>query len=181
MGRKEDTMRRLEIKDADIMRIATQQEILRSEESRYDHRLHGILLVCSGLSCYQVARLLGQSPRTVEYWVQRFERHGFAGVQEGLRPGRPPGLDAKTRKVLGQHLRRSPRELGYSQNIWDGKLLSHHLLERFGARIGVRQCQRLFHQLGFRRRKPRPVIAQADPEVQAAYKKTHRFGASSGH
>ena len=171
-------MRRLEIKDADIMRIATQQEILRSEESRYDHRLHGILLVCSGLSCYEVARLLGQSARTVEYWVRRFERQGFAGVQEGVLPGRPAGLDATARQVVGRHLRRSPRELGYPQNLWDGKLLSHHLRDRFGVRIGVRQCQRLFHQLGFRRRKPRPVIAQADPEAQRAYKKTRRLGSS---
>jgi hypothetical protein len=30
----------------------------------------------------------------------------------------------------------------------------------------------LFHQLGFRRRKPRPLIAHADPEAQRQYKKT---------
>jgi len=41
-------MRKLEIQDTDIMRISVQQEILRSDESRYDHRLHGILLVSSG-------------------------------------------------------------------------------------------------------------------------------------
>ena len=29
-------MRKLEIKETDIMQIAVQQEILRSEESRYD-------------------------------------------------------------------------------------------------------------------------------------------------
>jgi transposase len=32
--------------------------------------------------------------------------------------------------------------------------------------LGVRQCQRLFRRLGFRIRKPRPSIAQADPERQ---------------
>jgi transposase len=36
----------------------------------------------------------------------------------------------------------------------------------------VRQCQRLFRQMGFRLRKPRPLIAHADPAAQAAYKKT---------
>jgi len=65
-------MRRLEIRDADLMRIAVQEEIHRSEESRYDHRLHGVLLCCSGLSCYQVADYFGQSPRTVQQWVKRF-------------------------------------------------------------------------------------------------------------
>ena len=165
-------MRKLEVKNAEFMRLAIQDEILRSEESRYDHRLHGILLVCSGFSCTKVAELLGQGRRTVQYWVRRFEQSGFAGLQEGFRAGRPPSLDEETLEEVGGDLRRSPREWGYSQNLWDGKLLSHHLAERYGAQLGVRQCQRLFRELGFRRRKPRPVIAQADPEAQRAYKKT---------
>ena len=48
-------MRKLTISDKEVMGLAVQQEITRSEESRYDHRLHGILLVSRGLSCYQVA------------------------------------------------------------------------------------------------------------------------------
>ena len=171
-------MRRLEVQDREIMRVAVQQEILRSGESRYDHRLHGILLVCSGLSCYETAEVLGQSPRTVEYWVQRFERSGFAGLEEGERTGRPSALDDALLATIGKDLRRSPRDLGYDQNLWDGKLLSHHLQRAFGVHLGVRQCQRLFRRLGFRRRKPRPLIAKADPEAQRAYKKTPSSGRS---
>jgi hypothetical protein len=48
-----------------------QDEIRRSEESRYDHRLHGVLLVAQGLTCPEVASLLGDVPRTVEYWELR--------------------------------------------------------------------------------------------------------------
>lgn len=165
-------MRRFEIKEADIMRIAVQQEIQRSEESRYDHRLHGILLVCAGYSCYEVAGLLGHSPRTVESWVKHFEKSGFAGLEETQRPGRPPSMDEKTRKAVARELRRSPRDFGYAQNLWDGKLLSHHLNLKHNISLQVRQCQRLFHQFGFRLRKPRPVIAHADPEAQRRYKKT---------
>lgn len=165
-------MRKLEIKDADIMQIAVQEEILRSEESRYDHRLHGILLVCSGLSCNEVAKLFGQSPRTVQYWISRFEDSGFAGLQDTPRPGRPAAMDEGIIQSLGQDLRRSPRELGYAQNLWDGKLLSHHLTQKFRIHLGIRQCQRLFRQMGFRRRKPRPLIAESDPEAKRKYKKT---------
>ena len=73
-------MRRLEIKETDIMQIAVQQEIMRSEESRYDHRLHGVLLICNGFSSNEVAELFGHSPRTVQYWIHRFEESGFAGL-----------------------------------------------------------------------------------------------------
>lgn len=169
-------MRRLEIKDADIIRIAVQQEIYRSEESRYDHRLHGIMLVCSGFRCSEVARLFGHSRRAIQYWVHRFEKSGFAGLQEAPRPGRPASLDEGIRQDIGQDLRRCPQELGYTQNIWDGRLLSHHLAQRFGIRLGIRQCQRLFRQLGFRRRKPRPLIAKSDPEAGRRYKKTPASG-----
>lgn len=174
-------MRRLEIRDADIMRIAVQQEIQRSEESRYDHRLHGVLLCCSGFSCYEVADLLGQSPRTVEYWLKRFERSGLAGLQDEPKPGRPGTLDASTRERIARDLRKLPRSLGYEQSLWDGRLLSHHIEKTFRLHLGVRQCQRLFTQFGFRRRKPRPVIAKADPEAQRAYKKTARLGRADRH
>jgi len=155
---------------------AIQQEILRSEESRYDHRLHGVLLVCSGFTCGQVAQVFGHSRRTVQYWVRRFEQSGFAGLQETPRPGRPGTVDDVLRERIGQDLRKSPREFGYSQNLWDGKLLSHHLAKNYDAKLGIRQCQRLFHQLGFRLRKPRPVIAKADPGAQEQYKKTPSSG-----
>jgi len=173
-------MRKLQIQDAEIMKIGLQQEILRSDESRYDHRLHGVLLVCSGKSCYEVADLLGHSPRTIEYWVERFERSGFAGLQEGQRPGRPGALDERARERIGRDLRRSPREFGHGQNLWDGKLLSHHLERSHGIDLGVRQCQRLFHELGFRLRKPRGKVAGPDPAAQAAYKKTPPPGRKKG-
>ena len=165
-------MHKLVIADAAIMRLAIQEEIARSAEARYDHRLHGVLLVSQGLSAAQVAAWFGQDPRTVARWVRRFEARGFAGLHEGERPGRPARLSPRQVAAVDQALRRAPRTLGYAQTLWDGKLLAHHVAERYGVALGVRQCQRLFHQLGFRQRKPRPVIAQADPAAQSAFKKT---------
>ena len=37
-------------------------EIRRSDDSRYDHRLHGLLLVANGMSPYRVSEVLGNSP-----------------------------------------------------------------------------------------------------------------------
>ncbi|MGH7261405.1 MAG: helix-turn-helix domain-containing protein, partial [Nitrospiraceae bacterium] len=71
-------MRKLEISDADVMGIAIRQEIERNEEARYDHRLHGLLLVAKGMSARQAALWLDESERTVQRWVNRFEQIGFA-------------------------------------------------------------------------------------------------------
>jgi transposase len=62
-------------------------------------------------------------------------------------------------------------DVGMGTNLWDGKTLSEFIQSRYRITLGVRQCQRLFRQLGFRMRKPRPVIARADPERQEEHKK----------
>jgi transposase len=71
---------------------------------------------------------------------------------------------------IGQALRQPPREVGLCGNLWDGKALAAWVGQTFAIDVGVRQCQRLFRQLGFRLRKPRPQLAHADPERQKTHK-----------
>jgi len=151
--------------------IGLQQEIQRSEESRYDHRLHGVLLVAQGMTCPEVARLLGDAPRSVEYWVHRFDKQGLSGLMEGERPGRPSRLSETQIKEINRALRGKPTDAGMRVNLWDGKTLSAWIEKTYGIELGVRQCQRLFRQLDFRLRKPRPVLARADPAQQKKHKK----------
>ena len=67
------------------------REIRRSDESKYDHRLNGILLVANGMSPYRVSEVMGDSPRSVENWVNSFLKDDFDSLREPRRPGRPPG------------------------------------------------------------------------------------------
>ncbi len=56
-------MKPLTIADSETIILGLQDEIRRSEESRYDHRLHGLLLVAHGMTCPEVAALLA--------WIER--------------------------------------------------------------------------------------------------------------
>ena len=174
-------MRRLEIADAGVMQLAIRQEIDRSEESRYDHRLHGLLLVASGRSCTEVGQLFGENATTVQRWVWRFEQSGLSGLREGERSGRPRALDDRKWGRIEADLRKTPRAFGLEASLWDGPLLSEHLRRTYRIKLGVRQCQRLFRQMGFRLRKPRPQVAQADPVRVAAVKKTTASGKARRH
>jgi len=98
----------------------------------------------------------------------------LAGLLEGERSGRPRRLSDRQIQEVNAVLRRMPREVGLGGNLWDGKMLANWIERQFGIDLGVRQCQRLFRQLGFRLRKPRPAIAQADPERQKAHKKNSK-------
>ena len=164
-------MKKLTIADADMMILGLQDEIRRSQDSRYDHRLHAVLLVAQGMSCPEVGRLLGDAPRTVEYWVHSIEEEGLSSLVDLERPGRPSRLNDEQYREIGEVLRQSPLDVGMGTNLWDGKTLSEFIQSRYRITLGVRQCQRLFRQLGFRMRKPRPVIARADPERQEEHKK----------
>ena len=115
-------MRPLSISDATSV-MSLQQEIQRSEESRYDHRLHGVLLVAQGMTCPEVARLLGDAPRSVEYWVHRYQLQGLGGLTEGERSGRPRRLSAKQMEAIGRVVRNKPSDAGMRVNLWDGKTL----------------------------------------------------------
>jgi len=125
-------MRALTIADPDAIILGLQDEIRRSEESRYDHRLHGVLLVAHGLTCPEVAKLLGDAPRSVEYWVRGFEELGLAGLREGERPGRPGRLNEKQLRGITAVLRQMPREVGLGGKPWAGKTLAAWIANQYG-------------------------------------------------
>jgi transposase len=167
-------MKQLAISDSQEVIMALQDEIRRSKDARYHHRLHAILLVAQGMSCPEVARLLGDAPRAVQMWVHQFEDKGFSGLVDKSRPGRPPRLTDEQLAEISDVLHSSPEDHGLGGNLWDGKTLSSFIFTKYGIKLGVRQCQRLFRQLGFRYRKPRPLIAGTDPTLKEAYKKNSR-------
>ena len=169
-------MRRLQIPDVETLLAAVQDEISHTAEGRYYHRLHVILHVLKGASCYEAAKIYSHSPRTVQYWVHRLTRYGLAGLWEGKRPGRPSRLLPLQKERLRKHLLSSPREFGYNQNIWDGPLLSYHLEKEFSVHLGVRQCQYLFHHLGFTLQRPRRRSSRGNPREQEVFKKDSRNG-----
>jgi len=166
-------MQRLKVQNAELAVTKIQEEIGRTDDSRYDHRLHGVLLVAKGRDCYEVADILGHSPTTIENWVNAYNDEGLDGLHDESRSGRPSRLSDQIIKELNSDLRKNPRDFGYAQNLWDGKLLSFHLAKQYNITMGVRQTQRLFHKFGFRQRKPRPVISRSDPDAQEVFKKTH--------
>jgi transposase len=112
-------------------------------------------------------------PRTVEYWVHRFEAKGLAGLQEGARCGRPGRLTAQQVAEIQGVLRKRSADFGLSGNLWDGKTLAAYLERAYRVTLGARQCRQFFRQWGFRLVKPRPVIARAGAR-QAEHKKNSK-------
>ena len=169
-------MRPLALSIPEYSRAVLQQEINRHQDARYDHRLHCVLLVASGMSCERIAGLFGDSPRTLINWVRRFDAKGLGGLAEGNHSGRPTRLSPEQLEEVRALVRQPPADAEMDANLWDGKSLSACLLKRYGVEMSVRQCQRLFRLVDTRYRLRRPLVAKADPQRQAEHKKNSRRG-----
>ncbi len=144
-------MRKLKFKKPEAVISVLQHEMRRSEESRYDHRMHGVLLVAHGLSARQAAELLGDAPRTVELWIHRFRQGNLEGLREEPRSGRPSRLSPEQMALAEAAVRSSPAEAGLEAERWDANAVSDYL-RSIGVDLRPRQCRNLLRQWGFRDR-----------------------------
>jgi transposase len=77
---------------------------------------------------------------------------GFEALRPKKRPGRPNKLTKDQKEEIKVAILSEPSIHGY--NVWDGPSLSDFILKKYEVKLGVRQCQRLFHQLGFSQIRP---------------------------
>ncbi len=140
-------MRKLRPADDDAIRSSIVQASLCSAEFRFLHRLHAVLLVSVGCSCYDVARWFGDDPRSVERWIHRYERGCLDGLRDQPRRGQAGRLTAFELGRLQYDVTREPNRTEYCQPHWSGKLLARHIGQQFGVALSERQCQRLLLRL----------------------------------
>lgn len=164
----------LQIKELEKVKAEIQNYFTVNEDARFVRRLDVIALICNGHAINYVAGLFGINPTTVQRWIHRLNESGFQGLQDKPGRGRRSQLNDADRLKLKSDLEKYPKDLGYDQARWDGKLLSYHLKVKYGVELKVRQCQNLFKQLGFSLQRPRKMPTGADPEKQEAFKKNGR-------
>ncbi|MEM0163030.1 MAG: hypothetical protein QXV94_00695, partial [Thermoplasmata archaeon] len=111
------------------------------------------------------------SPRTIECWINSFNSDGLGAFYDIEKSGRPSKLSSEILNDINRDLRKDPHEFGYFQNMGDGILLKRYLLDKYNIDLEVRQCQNIFHKLGFRLRRPRSIIAKGERDLKDNFKK----------
>ena len=143
-------MRKLNLGSEQWVRELIHCSVKTSFEQRFLHRLHCVLLIAEGRSCYEVARWFGEDPRTIERWVHALDEHGVEGLREHHAGGRPTKLSRDQVQRLALDLQEPPCFCGYPERQWSGKRLAQHLDGCYGIKLSPRQCQRMI----CRRRAP---------------------------
>ena len=122
-------------------------------------------------SAEELSSLSGIPRRTLTSWVQKVDEYGFESLRAIKQTGRPSRLTEEQTAKIKVAIESDPEDSGY--RVWDGTTLSDYIHDRYGIELGSRQCQRLFHTLGFSRIRPQkyPSLHEGNNKEREAFKK----------
>ena len=152
-----------------------QQIVHTTSDAKYRHKVEMVNLVLSGLTPSYLSSYCGESKRTITLWVKIADEQGF----EALKPRKPTGKPPKLTKEQMTEIRTVLEEddpKKYGHNVWDGPSLSAYIEKTYAVKLCVRQCQRLFHNLGFSLVRPQtfPGKEEHNETERREYKKAQR-------
>ena len=120
----------------------------------------------------EISQMSGVPRRTLSRLVKDIDEKGFESLRNKKHKGKSSRLSAEQKEELKGILSKTAEEQGYYK--WDGVTLSDYIKKKYDIDLKVRQCQRLFHELGFSRIRPQifPSESEQNEEAREEYKKT---------
>lgn len=118
-----------------------------SEDAKFIHRVDMVNLVLSGIPVATLSAATNNSVNSITGWVKKVDEQGFDALRSKKQPGRPAKLTQEELEKIKSVLQEEPETHGF--RVWDGPSLSSYIEQKFNVKLGIRQCQRLFHSLGF--------------------------------
>ena len=157
--------KRLEIEwrdDADTLFRLYKEE----QDPELRPRWHTLWLLRQGYPVAEVVAVLGVHERSVRRWIAWYRVGGVEEVRRHRRGGRQ-GQKPKLTPAQQEALKARAAE-GHFRTIHDAV---QWVRESFGVEYTYWGMRSLFVRLKIKKKVPRPVAAQAEPEVQTAWKK----------
>ncbi len=129
----------------------------------------------------QTARQVAESTSYSAYWIgqlaQRYNRYGPDAMRNRQRFSsggsyrRPRLLSAEQQDELRQALA-GPPPGGAAGDLWTARAVAAWMSTRLGRAVAIQRGWDYLQRLQYSPQVPRPRHTQADPEIQAAFKKT---------
>ena len=136
-----------------------------TDDAKYQHRVEIVNLVLGGMTPSALSEYVSESKNTITMWVKSADEKGFESLRIKKQTGRPPKLSSEDIAAIKSVLEEdNPRAYGY--NVWDGPALSDYIRKTYDVELCVRQCQRLFHNLGFSLVRPQTFPSKEKNELE---------------
>ncbi|MCD8155077.1 MAG: winged helix-turn-helix domain-containing protein [Clostridiales bacterium] len=145
-----------------------------SDDAKFLRKVTIVNLMLNGASASSLSPSCGETSRTLTSWMKIVDEQGFEALRPKKQSGRPNRLTQYQKEKIKVAVLSSPEEAGYT--VWDGPSLSDYINKTYGISLGVRQCQRLFHEFGFSQIRPQtfPSKDHEDDPRRDEFKKTER-------
>lgn len=154
--------------------LAELKRLARVEQDvKLAKRMQMVVLAIEGYTAPAIAQSLGFSRRGCQQWVQRYNADGLEGLRDKPGRGKAPLLTPDEQARLKQRMDAGPTPEDGVCTL-RGKDIQRILKEEFGKVRSLGTVYYLLHQLGYSSLVPRPQHRLADPEAQAAFKKSSR-------
>ena len=142
-----------------------------SDDAKFLRKVTIVNLMLNGASASSLSPSCGETTRTLISWMKSVDEKGFEALRPKKQPGRPERLSKDKKEKIKDAILSPPEDSGYT--VWDRPALSDYIQKTYGINLGVRQCQRLFHELGFSQIRPQtfPSKGKEDDSRRDAFKK----------
>lgn len=114
-----------------------------------------VKLLQEGKTPREVADFLGVHRRTVERWRNLHRQQGEEGLKVRPSSGRPPRLSPTQEAAVSSWLTQSPREFGYSTDLWTARRIRELIRKQFEVEFHVRYVCAWLKQRKITPQKPR--------------------------
>jgi transposase len=155
---------RIELSDEQRQEL---RRLAREAIGRVSERAHFVLLSDLGKSVPEMAVLMGYSAQAVYPWLERYLKHGVAGLYDEPRSGRPPNAPHLVAIVQAQ-TSQPPANFGYPEAGWTVKGLLRHLRQRFKLWVSASTLRRALPRANLVWGRPKLILPQGrDPAAEA--------------
>lgn len=117
----------------------------------------------------QIASITRKSDDTVRRVLARYEMMGLAGLPDQARPGRPPTVTKRWKKLLFQVIEQDPHTQGVNRSTWCASALADYLEGKTQIHVGEARIRQYLYAADYVVRRPTwslKAIAAQQPEFE---------------
>jgi putative transposase len=145
----------------------------RGPTVKVSRRAQVVLLLAAGYSWRDLHAVAFVSNDLIQECLRRWQRGRAPALLEEGRQPQP--LPAWLARVLIWVTQCCPQDFGYFRTRWSCETLAETLAWETGIRLSAETVRRGLHRLGWRWRRPRPVLAPVDPRYREKVRRIRRL------
>ena len=161
-------MIRINLTDTEAGRL--ERAFRQATDRKHRDRLQIVRLAHRGRAHRDIAADLGITPRTVQNWLNAYNRGGIAALVPRRAKGHPPAIPARLARDIRGWVIDGPAGQGLDRANWTHAELADHLRKTHGITASRSAMQRFCRSHGIRLYRPTYRLLRGDPVKQAEAK-----------